>query len=638
MISLAGHIDHGKSALVHALTGGIVDRLPEERRRGMTIDLGFSHCDAGGFRFAFVDVPGHERFIHTMLAGASGVDLAVLVVAADDSVMPQTREHLAVLELLGVRRGLVALTKCDLADAEQLELVHLDVAELIELTFLAGAPVISTSTRTGLGIAELKQAFVELAQQLPARATGDPRFRLPIDRVFSPPGQGTIVTGTVWRGTARGGDTLHLLPAATPVRIRRLQSQGVEVDAVAAGQRAAINLAGIKATAIRRGDELATPQAFEAARRHMVRLRCLPDAGRGLKHRDRVRIHLGADQATCQVLTRQREIAPAGEAFAIVRCGTPIVAEYGQPFVVRQLSPARTIGGGTVIAPALRPVERMNRCLDAASNLASLDPQVRLAAYVDLRREVEFDSAIEARLGLSRQQCEAIAQDLVERKLLVRAEGPQPIYVTSQRFDRLKKQMIAQCQAEAVRLRPAWQVPIARVLSAMSHHASPSVLDAVLDQLTRRDELLRRGDRIGRPAGSELSHRQRRLLELLLAECAQTGPTPPTLKEFAERNGSTLRDLEPLVQVAIDEGRLDRLSPELAIDHVALEDLRKSLAAYFQEHPAVRITEIREHWGITRKHAVPIFEFFDRQQVTVRNGDVRTAGPRLGFPIHEAVP
>jgi selenocysteine-specific elongation factor len=638
VISLAGHIDHGKSALVHALTGGIVDRLPEERRRGMTIELGFSHYDAGGLRFAFVDVPGHERFIHTMLAGASGVDLALLVVAADDSVMPQTREHLAVLELLGVRRGLVVLTKCDLADEEQMELVRLDVAELIEPTFLARAPVISTSTRTGFGIAELKQALLAVAQPLPARSGCDPRFRLPIDRVFSPSGQGTVVTGTVWRGQARGGDTLQLLPARTPVRIRRLQSQGGDVDVVTAGQRAAINLAGTKATAIRRGNELATPQAFEAAHRHMVHLRCLPDAGRGLKHRDRVRIHLGADQATCQVLMRQREIAPGGEAFAIVRCNTLIVADCGQPFVVRQLSPARTIGGGTVIAPALRPVDRMNRCLDAAPDLANLDPQVRLAAYVELRREAEFDAAIEARVGLSRQQCDSVAQELAERNVLVRAAGPQPRYVTRQRFERLKQQMIAQCQAEAVRLRPAWQIPIARVLSAMSRHGSPPVLDLVLDELTRTGALLRRGDRIGQPAGAELSHRQRGLLELLLAECAHAGPTPPTLKEFAERNGSTLRDLEPLVQVAIDEGRLDRLSRDIAIDHAVLEGLRKNLADYFQVHPVIRISEIREHWGMTRKHAVPIFEFFDQQQVTVRNGDVRTPGPRLGSPIREAAP
>jgi selenocysteine-specific elongation factor len=638
VICLAGHIDHGKSALLAALTGGVVDRLPEERRRGMTIDLGFCHYDAGGFRFAFIDVPGHERFIHTMLAGASGVDLALLVVAADDSVMPQTREHLAVLELLGIRRGLIALTKCDLVDEEQLEFVQLDVAELVSRTFLSDSPVIATSTRTGLGITQLQQAFLETARELPPRRAEDPCFRLPVDRVFSPAGQGTVVTGTVWRGSARVGDVLEFLPAGTAVRIRKLQAQGVDVESISAGERAAINLTGVKSSAIRRGDELATPGVFEPGRRHLVRLRTLPDAGFPLKHRDRIRIHLGAAQATAEISMQQREIAPGGEAFAVVRCNSPIVANYGQPFVVRQLSPARTLGGGTVIGPALRPADRMMRCFDVAAALSSDNPQARLAAYVELRREVEFDGAIESRIGLKRQQCEAVARELLNRKVLVRTADSQPRYVTARWFGQLKQRMIAQCQAEAARLRPAWQVPLAGVLAALSRQASPAVLEAALDELVRNGDLVRRGDRIGRPAGAELSNRQRGLFDVLLAEWAAAGRTPPTLREFAERTGSSVRDLEPLVQLAVDDGRLDRLTPDLAIDRSAIEGLRKSLAEYFQKHPAVRISEIREHWGMTRKHAVPIFEFFDRQQVTVRKGDLRTAGPRLGSPIEQASP
>ncbi len=637
MLCLAGHIDHGKSSLVRALTGGIVDRLPEERRRGMTIELGFSHFDFGDIRFSFIDVPGHERFVHTMLAGASGVDLALLVIAVDDSVMPQTREHLALLKLLGVPRGVIALTKCDLVDAEQLEMVHLEVAELVEGTFLAQAPVIEISTRTGQGVAELQRALVEVAQPLPVHATEDSRFRLPIDRVFSPSGQGTVVTGTVWRGTARVGDILHLLPSATPVRIRRLQSQGVEVESVEAGQRAAINLAGIKTAAIHRGDELAAPQAFEPARRHLVHLHSLPDAAQGLKHRDLVRIHLGANQATAQVLMgEKREIQPGEDAFAVLRCATPIIADYGQPFVVRQLSPARTIGGGTIISPALRTVDKLTRCLNAARGLSDPDPAARLAAYIDLRREAQFDNALESRVGLNRHQCEVAIQQLVERKVIVRTSGSQPCFVTSERFRQLQQQMIECCKAELVRRSPARQLPVAVILSAMHHDASPAALAAVLEELVAQGELLRRGDQIGPRVGAALSNRQRKLLDVLLAECLSTGRTPPTLKEFATRNGCTPRDLEPLVEVGIAEGRLARLSPEFAIDRVVLEDLRKNLSDYLQSHSSFTISEIREHWAITRKHAVPIFEFFDQQQITVRNGDARIAGPHLGMPIDEA--
>lgn len=635
---MAGHIDHGKSSVVQALTGGTVDRLPEEKRRGMTIELGFAHFDINGIRFSFIDVPGHERFIHTMLAGATGVDLALLVVAADDSVMPQTREHLALLQLLNVPRGVIALTKCDLADDEQLEMVQLEIAELVEETFLERAPIVRVSTRSGLGIAELQQALVAAAQSCTEHATADSRFRLPIDRVFSPSGSGTVVTGTVWRGTARVGDILHLLPSETAVRIRRLQSQGADVDVVSAGERAAINLAGVKSSTIKRGDELATPQTFEPARRHLVHLRCLPDAEHSIKHRDRVRIHLGAGQATAQVLmTDKREILPGEEVFAVVKCGTPIVADYGQPFVIRQLSPARTIGGGTIIGPALRPVDRLTRCLAAASGLAERDPELRLAAYIDLRREAEFDAAIESRVGLSRSQCETAVQRLVERKAVIRIPDSPIRYVTTQRFQQIEQAVLARCKSELEKRRPASQLPLAIVLSAMSREASPAVLDAAVEDLIVLGELVRRGEQIGPRAGAELSHRQRKVLELLLSECATAGRAPPVLKEFATRQGCALRDLELLVEVAVIERHLDRISPDLAIDHAALEDLRTNLADYLQSHATFTTSEIREHWGITRKHAVPILEFFDRQQITVRNGDVRSGGPRLHLPQTEAV-
>lgn len=637
VICLAGHIDHGKSSLVRALTGGVVDRLPEEKRRGMTIDLGFAHFDSGGIRFALTDVPGHEGFIHTMVAGASGVDVALLVVAADDSVMPQTREHLAVLELLGIQTGVIAITKCDLADDVQLELVHLDVAQLVEPTCLAQAPVIRVSTESGLGVEEVRQALVNAARHSPLRPTADPRFRLPVDRAFSPAGQGAVVTGTVWRGTARVGDTLLVLPDVTPVRIRRLQSQGADVETVSAGQRAAVNLAGIKAAEIRRGDELVTPHAFEPSRRLLVRLRILPEAKHALRHRQSVRVHLGANQATAQVQMGQgrHEAPPGEEVFAILRCAKPIVADYAQPFILRQLSPERTIGGGSVVGPMLRPSDRLNRCLAVAQALSDEQTHVRLAAYIDLRREVCFDEATQSRIGLDRRQFEAAGQRLVEQQAAYRTPGPQSRYVSAQRFQELKQQMVRCCQMELGRRQPARLVPVTVVLSAMNRHASPGVLDAVLGDLTARGELVRRGDRVGLPTAADLSHRQRQLLDVLLAECVDAGAMPPTLKEFAARSGCTLKDLEPLVQVAVDEGRLVRLSPELAIASEALESLRRNLADYFQLHPAAKIGEIRERWGMTRKHAVPIFEFFDRQQVTARAGDLHTAGPRISLPIDE---
>lgn len=637
VICLAGHIDHGKSALVHALTGGTVDRLPEEKRRGITIELGFSHFDDDGSRFALIDVPGHERFIHTMVAGASGVDAALLVVAADDSVMPQTREHLALLELLGVRRGFVAITKCDLADKEQLELVNMEVDELVEPTFLAGAPRIEVSIQAGQGIAEVRQALIDTARSSPLRPNNDPRFRLPIDRAFSATGQGAVVTGTVWRGSARVGDMLQVLPEAAPVRVRRLQSQGVDVEQVSAGERAAINLVGIKSSTIRRGDELTTPDAFEPSTRHLVQMRILPDAARGLKHRQPVRVHLGANQATAQVLMSQRTVAPGESAFAILRCETPIVAEYGQPFVLRQLSPARTIGGGTIIGPALRAADRKNRCLAIAAGLASADAHERLAAYIDLRREVTFDETAESWVGLNRSQCETAVGELEKNGRVVRIPGTPPTFITAQRFEQLKERLIARCQTELERRRPASFVPLSVVLSAMKRHASPAVLEALLIVMAENREIVRRENRIGLSTGPELSNRQRSILTALTAEVSAAGPTPPSIKEFAERHGHTLKELEPIVQVAVDEGQFVRLSPQIIMDRQALEALRQRLVDHFSKSPTAKVGEIREQWGITRKHAVPIFEYFDECQITSREGDLRSAGPRISIPVDEAI-
>jgi selenocysteine-specific elongation factor len=638
VICLAGHIDHGKSALVHALTGSAVDRLPEEKRRGITIELGFSHFEVDGSQFALIDVPGHERFVHTMAAGASGVDAALLVVAADDSVMPQTREHLAVLELLGVRRGVIALTKCDLADEEQLEIVELEVAELVTTTFLRDAPRIRVCVSSGLGVKEIRQAIVEAALSSPTRPTEDTRFRLPVDRAFSAMGQGAVVTGTVLRGRARVGDTLHMLPDKVLVRIRRLQSQGEDVEQVSAGERAALNLAGIKASEIERGNELTTPNAFEPASRHLVQLRVLADAPRPVKHRQKVRLHLAANQVTAQVLVRQRAVAPGEQMYAILRCEYPIVAEYGQPFVLRQLSPATTVGGGTVIGPALRAADRQNRTLAAAAGLASADPHERLAAYIDLRRETCLGEASESWVGLNRQKCEDVANALETRGEIVRTLGPKPYFVTMAHFLQLKARLIRRCQAELERRRPARFVLLSVVLSAMNRHATGAVLDALLKDMEAKGEVVLSGGRVGLPTGAKLSNRQRTVLAALVAAVSTAGTTPPTLKEFSERHGLPLQEVEAVVQVAIDEGQLIRLTPQLTMNRVALESLRMKLAKHFEKSPTAKVGEIREQWGITRKHAVPIFEFFDQCQITSRDHDDRRPGPRLLMPIETGLP
>jgi selenocysteine-specific elongation factor SelB len=358
IVGTAGHIDHGKSSLVEALTGTHPDRLEEEKRRGITIDLGFAFLEENGVRFGFVDVPGHERFISNMLAGAAGVDLVLLVIAADESIKPQTREHFDICRLLGVKRGVVALTKSDLVDADTAGLARLEVEEYLRGSFLENAPVIPVSAKTKVGLPELKLALRFVAQQVAGK---DPShyFRLPIDRAFAIKGFGAVVTGTLISGTVAAGDEIELFPSSQRLRVRGVQSGGKTEERAVAGQRTAVNLAGIEHSALRRGMALATPGKFRATRRIDVRLELLPSAPK-MKPRSRVHFHSGTSETIAEVhLYDRRELAPGQSALAQLRLQEEALVLAGDRFIVRQFSPVNTIGGGVVLDPgARRPTVR----------------------------------------------------------------------------------------------------------------------------------------------------------------------------------------------------------------------------------------------------------------------------------------
>src|SRR5229473_3082609 len=358
ILGTAGHIDHGKTSLVKALTGIDCDRLPEEKARGITIDIGFAILDLGDFRLGIVDVPGHERFIKNMLAGATGIDLAVLVVAADDSVMPQTREHLEILRLLGLRHGLIALTKSDLVDGETCEVVELEIRELVQGSFLEHAPIIRTSAQTGEGIDELKNAIAEICRHVEAR-TDKEWFRMAIDRSFIVQGHGTVVTGSVTAGSLRIGDEVDWLPRRERVRVRSLQNHDRQVEEVHRGMRAAINLAGVHHEDVIRGQELATPGYLEPSRVLTVRLHCLADVKRPIKHRAPVRFHLGTAELMSSVALLDCDtIEPGQWGLAQLFLEAPATATWGQPFVVRESSAAQTLGGGQVLQPVAKKIRR----------------------------------------------------------------------------------------------------------------------------------------------------------------------------------------------------------------------------------------------------------------------------------------
>src|SRR5467141_965962 len=358
IVGTAGHIDHGKSTLVEALTGTHPDRLAEEKRRGITIDLGFAFLEENDVRFGFVDVPGHERFVSNMLAGAAGIDVLLLVIAADESIKPQTREHFDICRLLGVKRGVVALTKSDLVDSDTLELVRLEAEEFLRGSFLERAPLVSVSARTGNGLAELKKALSEAAFDAFVKDAKQ-YFRLPIDRAFAMKGFGSVVTGTLISGSVDTGDEVELFPSGERLRVRGVQSGGKHVDRATPGQRTAVNLAGIDHTALKRGMVLATPGKFRKTRRMDVRLELLPSA-RKLKQGTRVHFHAGTAETIAEVFFHgEKELPPGASAVANLKLQDEVLVLPGDRFIVRQFSPVVTVGGGAVLDPlARRPMLR----------------------------------------------------------------------------------------------------------------------------------------------------------------------------------------------------------------------------------------------------------------------------------------
>src|SRR5947209_2098719 len=379
ILGTAGHIDHGKTSLVKGLTGIDCDRLPEEKARGITIDIGFATLDLGAFRLGIVDVPGHERFVKNMLAGATGVDLALLVVAADDSVMPQTREHLEILRLLGLRHGLIALTKSDLVDETTREVVELEIRDLVHGSFLESAPIIRTSAQTGEGIDSLKTAIADICKHVESR-TGQEWIRMAIDRSFIIQGHGTVVTGSVTAGTMRIGDEVEWLPKRERVRIRSLQNHDRPVEEVHRGMRAAINLAGVHHEDVIRGQELATPGYLEPSRVLTIRLHCLADMKRPIKHRAPVRFHVGTSEIMGSVSLLDCDTVEPGQwGLAQVFLEEAATAVWGQPFVVRGSSATQTLGGGQVLQPVAKKVRRRHlEMLERVERLWTGDPEQRV--------------------------------------------------------------------------------------------------------------------------------------------------------------------------------------------------------------------------------------------------------------------
>ena len=612
ILGTAGHIDHGKTSLVRALTGVDTDRLPEEKRRGITIELGFAPLALpDGTVLGVVDVPGHEAFVRTMLAGASGIDLALLVIAADEGVMPQTREHLAILGLLGVRGGVVALTKCDVVDDEWLTLVEDDVRGALAGSALADAPMIPTSAMRGTGIDALRSAIAACAAAVPARDADD-LFRMPVDRAFTVRGTGTVVTGTVWSGTLSRDAMVRILPGGLTARVRGVQSHGAAVENVKPGTRAAIALAGVGLDVVSRGAVLVTDAAWRASDVVRADVALLPDAPGPLRPRTRVRLHLGTQDLGARIVTMAGELAPGDRAAARIVLDAPLVARAGDRFVLRSSSPVVTIGGGVITDPA----PSNPRARPATGDLRT--PADRLAW---LLREAGLDGigreGLAVRIGASTRA----VNELLASSVL------QHVEIAGRIYDGAALDLLA------ARLRE---------MLATFHAASPLEPAASLQWVRASlrapfglvDEVVRRGVAAGgiavdggsiRLAGFEpaLTSAQRETREALQTFLREAGREPPSTAELVARFGG---DVPALLRFLERAGVVVQVEEDRYYDAEALAGLVRSLRSALEAGREYSPAELREVLGVSRKFLIPLLEHCDRRGITDRRSGGRVLG------------
>ena len=584
VLGTAGHIDHGKTSLVRALTGVDTDRLPEEKARGITIELGFAPLDlAPGLRVGVVDVPGHEGLVRTMVAGATGIDLVLLVVAADEGVMPQTREHVAICGLLGIERGVVALTKIDAVDAEVAELAAEEVRGLVSL------PVVRVSSLTGEGLGELREKLVEVATQAPARTPRSGPPRLPVDRCFAMRGFGTVVTGTLLGGALRVGDPVELEPGGRAARVRGLQWHGAARERVEAGMRCAVNLQGVEVAAIERGQVVTTPGALAPTRTLDVQV-----------------TWLGGEATSIQFLTgtaeRVGKLAPIGAGFARIHLEGELACLPGDRFVLRGFSRG-TLGGGVVLDVA--PPHRRRS-----------DPALRRDLEALARRDPETDVAVRvARAGFA-----GVAEDALRRETGLALRTGRRVgdrWLSEAALRELERRAVEAVRAfhASERLRPG--IPRAALRGALPENAPAAVLDVVLasDALVAEGEIVRLREHRPQP-----SPEQEQAVERLRRESEAAGLEPPTLREWCERLGF---DVRPLLIHLEKAGALVRAPGDLWFSRGAVEALRTRVVEWIRANGPLDTPSYKKLIGTTRKHAVPLMELLDAQQVTLRRGEAR---------------
>ena len=627
ILGTAGHIDHGKTSLVKALTGIDTDRLKEEKARGITIELGFAHLDLpGGFELGIVDVPGHERFVRSMVAGVGGMDLVMLVIAADEGVMPQTREHLDICQLLGVKKGLVALTKIDMVDPDWLGLVTEEVRDYLAGSFLEAAPIMPISSRTGEGLDRLKGELARLAGEVEEKK-GEGPFRLPVDRVFTIAGFGTVVTGTLLSGEIRVGDEVEVLPAALPCRVRGIQTHGRKSDKGFAGQRVAVNLQGVEHTEIFRGDIVVPRAIYRPTRTIDARLNYLPAAPRELKHRSTLRLHSATYEVPAKVILIDRDVLLPGEsAYVQLRLAKPVLLLPGDPFVLRTYSPQATLAGGTVLDP--NPLRRRRRSSEALELLQGLESgeeteKIRLMVAASLLSGLSLEEIVN-RTGMSVKRIESALATLLSSGELVQVVKEPRIFLSRQAFSTLKARLHTELQAYLKDNPMKEGMGKEELKSRIPKRSDLRFFGPCLAALEKEGKAVAERDLVSLPGRKSGVAAGQVDLQAGVATTLRKGRMePPTIKQFCDALSCTEKEALEHLNFLAREGKAVKVKSDIFYAPEPFAAIREKLVAHLRKTGEITPNEFRELTGLSRKFMIPLLEHFDSEKLTIRVGDKR---------------
>ncbi|NTW58053.1 MAG: selenocysteine-specific translation elongation factor [Nitrospirae bacterium] len=625
ILGTAGHIDHGKSTLVKALTGTDPDRLKEEKERGITLDLGFASLDLpGGNRLGIVDVPGHEGLIKNMLAGVGGIDMVMLVIAADEGIMPQTREHLAICDLLHVKQGLIALTKMDAAEKDWLALVQDEVRDFVKGTFLEKAPIVPVSAKTGENLDKLKQELDKLAKEVAPKSPNG-ILRLPIDRVFTMKGFGTVITGTLLSGTISQDQEVDILPKGITTKVRGIQSHNQAAQRAVAGQRTAVNLQGVEKDQISRGDTIVTKGFFKTTRNLDCSLFMLKQATRGIKTGTRIRFYNNTQEAIGRVtLVGSSELNPGDEGYVQFRLEQPVLIQHGDRFIIRFYSPMETLGGGMVLNPHPRR-HRNSTMQESVKNLGILDKgslDERIGVIIAGRTLAGMEEAeVIGSVAADKAEIHAALAALAQKKAIVRVDN---LYVHTTHLGALEKKvldLIAEFH-KANSLKPG--IDKEEVKGMLKVRLHPKALGMAIDGLIKKKQVETEGSKLKLPGFKPAVGKDQGLYKDKIVEAIKKGGSqPPVRDELPALFGITDKDAKDLLKLLADEGRVVRINDSLYLDKAVLESIKTDLVKFLQEKKEIVVAEFRDIAKTSRKFAVPILEYLDSQKLTQRVGDKR---------------